>query len=222
MIQEFIAAYPAAKWVQYEPVNRDNAREGARLAYGEYVDTIYDFSKAYRVLSLDADFLTCGPGSLRYSKDFSRLRRAHLKEGDKVPTAEEMNRLYVVESMLTSTGAVADHRLPMRSADVEGFARAVAAALGVNVGAVERRRAAQPWIAPLVADLQAHQGKSIVIAGEHQPPAVHAIAHAINAKLGNLGTTVLNIAPTEVRPANQAAEFKELVQDMRTRAVAAS
>jgi len=38
-----------------------------------------------------------------------------------------MNRLYVVESMPSGTGAIADHRLPMRSRDVEPLARALAA-----------------------------------------------------------------------------------------------
>ena len=37
------------------------------------------------------------------------------------------------------------------------------------------------------ADLQAHMDRSLVIAGEEQPPAVHALAHAINEALGNVG-----------------------------------
>src|SRR5262249_7186357 len=89
----FSTAKSPAKWIQFEPANRDNAREGSRLAYGEYVNTTYDFTKAYRVLSLDADFLTCMPGSLRYSRDFNRLRNTHLREGDRVPTANELNEL---------------------------------------------------------------------------------------------------------------------------------
>ncbi|HKB05926.1 MAG TPA: TAT-variant-translocated molybdopterin oxidoreductase, partial [Gemmataceae bacterium] len=234
LILEFLATYPTAKWVQYEPANRDNAREGARLVYGEAVNTVYDFSKAYRVLSLDCDFLTCLPGSMRYSRDFNKLRNTHLKEkapekkeepkkeghshGDaegRVPTAEEMNRLYVVESMLTATGAVADHRLPLRSADVEAFARAVARELGVaGVGDSPAPEAARAWIAPLVADLKAHAGRSVVVAGDHQPPAVHALAHAMNGALGNIGQTVRNFSTAEVRPDNQAAQFRELVGEM--------
>ncbi len=222
MIQdEFLKLYPSAKWVQYEPANRDNVREGAKLAYGEPVNTVYDFTKALRVLSLDADFLSNGPGAVRYTKDFNRLRNSHLKEGGKVPSAEEMNRLYVIESMLTSTGGVADHRLAVRSADVEAIARNIAKGVGAAVQEVAISEAAKNWIKELVNDLNAHKGKSIVIAGENQPPAVHALAHAMNGALGNIGTTVLNHAPIEIKPTTQAAEFKELVAEMSAGTVGA-
>src|SRR5262245_1594220 len=222
ILEEFLKVFPSAKWVQYEPASRDNAREGGKLAYGDYVNTTYDFTKAYRVLSLDADFLTCMPGSLRYSRDFNRLRNTHLREGDRVPTANELNRLYVVESMLTPTGGVADHRLPMRSADVEAFARAVARELGVtSAGDAQPPAAGRDWVGPIAKDLLAFRGKSLVIAGDHQPPAVHALAHVMNGVLGNIGTTILNFSPAEVRPANQAAEFKDLVKEMNSGSVAA-
>src|SRR5687767_13994518 len=40
-IDEVIARYPRAKWVQWEPFGRHSAREGSRLAFGEYVDPQY-------------------------------------------------------------------------------------------------------------------------------------------------------------------------------------
>ncbi len=221
VIDEVVKTYPAVKWVQYEPTNADSVREGARLAYGEYVNTIYDFSKALRVVSLDSDFLVTGANAVRYARDFSRLRVTHLREGETVPKADELNRLYVVESMLTSTGAVADHRLPMRSTDIEAFARALARELGVNAGEVQPPTGSVKWIAAIAKDLQAFKGKSIVLAGEHQPPAVHAIVHAINAALGNMGTTVINTAPVEVKPSNQIEEFKTMVGEMNAGSVEA-
>ncbi len=87
----------------YEPINRDNVYEGAKLAFGQPVETIYDFSKADVILSLDADFLSAGfPGSTRYIRDFAKRRD---------PDVGNMNRLYVVESTMSATGAKADHRL---------------------------------------------------------------------------------------------------------------
>src|SRR5262245_6317483 len=221
VIDEFIRTYPSAKWIQYEPVNRDNVREGAKLAYGAYVNTIYDFTKALRVVSLDSDFLVGGPAAVRYARDFNQLRKTHLKEGDRVPTAEELNRLYVVESMLTSTGAVADHRLAMRSADIEAFARALARELGVNAGDAKAPENSANWITAIAKDLKAFRGRCAVIAGDHQPPAVHAIVHAINGALGNIGTTVINTEPAEIRATNQSAEFKELVAEMNAGSVGA-
>src|SRR5438132_1681353 len=118
-----LAEFPQAKWHQYEPVNRDNARAGAIMAFGQDVHTIYDFSKADRILSLDADFLACLPGSLRYARDFAARRR--ITEGKK-----EMSRLYVVETTPTTTGASSDHRWVMPPRLIEGVARAFAEFLG--------------------------------------------------------------------------------------------
>src|SRR5215831_4025059 len=106
----FKAMYPQAKWHVYEPVNRDNVVEGAKLAFGEPVETQYDFSKADVIVSLDADFLYGGfPGNTRYIRDFASRRN---------PDAGNMNRLYVIESTPSSTGAKADHRIPMRAMDI--------------------------------------------------------------------------------------------------------
>ena len=125
-ISQLLTLYPEARWHQYEPLTRDNVREGARLAFGEDVHTIYDFSKADKVLSLDANFLQEEPGRLIYARDFINKRRAETST-----TTKRMSRLYAVESMPTITGAMADNRLPMRAGDVEAFARALGAALEV-------------------------------------------------------------------------------------------
>ena len=59
----------------YEPVNRDNVLEGAKLAFGQPVETRYDFEKADVIVSLDADFLYAGfPGNVRYIRDFAKRR----------------------------------------------------------------------------------------------------------------------------------------------------
>src|SRR5262245_48765687 len=65
-IRELLKTLPSAKWHQYEPVNRDNAMDGAKLAFGEPVETSYKFDQADVVLSLDADFMSQNPGPLRY------------------------------------------------------------------------------------------------------------------------------------------------------------
>ena len=52
----------------------DGARAGNAKAFGRPVNITYDFKKADVVLSLDADFLCAGPGSVRYSRDFRASR----------------------------------------------------------------------------------------------------------------------------------------------------
>ena len=74
--------------------------------------------------------------------------------------------------------------------------------------------AIQKWIAAVAKDLQAHRGRSLVIAGESQPPAVHALAHAMNQALGNAGKTVVYTQTAEAEPVNQLESLRDLVADM--------
>ena len=62
-------------------IHQDMARQGARMAFGNAGQPIYDFRKADVVLSLDADFLQYGPGSLRYAADFMARRRVRTTPG---------------------------------------------------------------------------------------------------------------------------------------------
>jgi MoCo/4Fe-4S cofactor protein with predicted Tat translocation signal len=204
-LRGFLKIYPQAKWHVYEPVNRDNVLEGAKLAFGQPVETRYDLSKADVIVSLDADFLYAGfPGNTRYIRDFAKRRN---------PDDGKMNRLYVIESTPTSTGAKADHRWSIQAAMFDGFARFVASVAGVS------GQGAKSWpsnyAAQVAADLMAHQGSSVVIPGDHLPPSVHALAHAMNAKLGNVGKTVFCSDPVDANPVNYTESIKDLVADMR-------
>ena len=204
---EFLAAFPSARWHQYEAAGRDNVRGGAQLAFGAIVDTRYAFDKARVVVSLDADFLGAMPGSVRYIRDFSATRRVRGEAGG-------MSRLYAVESAAGNTGAKADHRAAVRPADVESFARALAAAVGVpGAPAATVPAAAQKLLDAAARDLLANTGASIVVPGDEQPPAVHAICHAINGVLGNAGVTVLHTDQVASAPASQLQSLRELVDD---------
>jgi len=203
-LRNFLKLYPQAKWHVYEPVNRDNVLDGAKLAFGQPVETHYDLAKADVIVSLDADFLYAGfPGNTRYIRDFASRRNPDTP----------MNRLYAIESTPTSTGAKADHRYPMQAATFDSFARFLASIAGVwgqDAGTWTGTFGGQ-----VMNDLMVHQGSSVVIVGDHQPPSVHALAHAMNAKLGNVGKTVVYTDPVDANPINQTDSIKDLVADMR-------
>ncbi|HXH39122.1 MAG TPA: TAT-variant-translocated molybdopterin oxidoreductase, partial [Thermoanaerobaculia bacterium] len=220
-MQQILAQYPGAKWHQWEPAGGHNVREGLRLAFGSYANAVYHFDKANVVVSLDSDFLDSGPGHLRYARDFSSRRK--VRKG-----TTSINRLYVIESGPTGTGSLADHRLAVRPSEIETYARAIVAGLGGRESGVGGRstevnsqssdtRPPTPdarFVTALVRDLQKNRGASIVIAGDGQPPAVHALAMAINQALGNLGSTVTITDPVEVAPVNQLDSLRQLVADM--------
>ncbi len=200
--------YPAAKWIQWEPAGGHSARAGSALAFGQPVNTYYDFTNAKTVVSMDADFLGSGPASLRYARQFTAGRRV-------LDGATEMNRLYVVEPMPTPTGARADHRLRLRAGDVQEFAWA----LGNAVGAVNDPRRGDnaeiyKWIGPIARDLQLHKGAGVVVAGEYQPAIVHALAHVMNSALGNVGKTVFYTDPLEGDSSDQVAAMQSLAEDL--------
>jgi molybdopterin-containing oxidoreductase family iron-sulfur binding subunit len=205
--------YPQAKWHQWEPAGPHTARAGAALAFGAPVNTYYDFSKAKTIVSLDSDFLAAGPASLRYARQFAAGRR--VRHGH---TA--MNRLYVVEPMPTPTGMKADHRLPLRAGDIEEFAWALATSLGAANGPKTGDNGdIYKWLGEIARDLQLNKGASLVIPGDHQPPIVHALAHVMNASLGNVGHTVFYTDTIEANPVDQLASLQDLVRDLDAGAV---
>ncbi|MBX9581617.1 MAG: TAT-variant-translocated molybdopterin oxidoreductase [Gemmataceae bacterium] len=219
-----LTAFPEARWCQYEACGQDNAREGARRAFGRELTAVYDFAKADVVLSLDADFLGTGPGHVRYCRDFAGRRkvRQNVPAGStEFVTPDRMNRLYAVEAMPTVTGSSADHRLALPASQVENFARALAARLGVGGAPVAGTLPpeAQKWLDPLAKDIQGKKGAAVVVAGEDQPPSLHALAHAINAAIGAVGQTVRLVPSVEERPAGKVIDLKTLVGEMNAGAV---
>ena len=209
-LSALLAEFPAAKWHQYEPCGRSNVSEGARMAFGQPVNTVYRVDRADVILSLDSDFLCSGPGSVRYARDFASRRHPDT-------SAAGMNRLYVVESTPSNSGAMADHRLPLRSSEVQRFAFTLGEVIGApGLPLIRTSEIGGAWIQALKKDLENHRGASLVIAGDQQPPAVHALAHAINYALGNVGKTVFYTDPLETNPVDEIASLRKLVEDMRS------
>ena len=208
-MREVLERYPAARWHQYEAAGFDNTREGTRLALGSYANAIYHFDRADVVLSLDADFLARGRGHVRYAREFMDRRRVR---GSK----KTMNRLYVLESMPSSTGAVSDHHFALKPSDIHGAALEIASAVGAFAPPSAHKFTPA---ADVARDLQEHRGRSIVIAGESQPPEVHALAHQMNRALGNVGTTVTYGPPLEAQPVNELESLRQLLTAMNSGAV---
>jgi MoCo/4Fe-4S cofactor protein with predicted Tat translocation signal len=208
-IKDVLAAFPEAKWHRYEPVGKDTAKAGSKLAFGEVVDPIYHFDKADVILSLDADFLACGsPGRTSDERAFA-ARRAPMKEG--------MNRLYSAESAYTNTGAAADHRLAIKPSEFIDLALAVAKAAGVEgpePGKLSEKAA--KWAVAVGEDLKKAGKAGLVLVGDSQPAYVHAVGSAINQALGSIGPegTVHYIEPIEADPVDHLASLVELVKDM--------
>jgi molybdopterin-containing oxidoreductase family iron-sulfur binding subunit len=224
-IQQFLKEFPQARWHHHEPVSRDNATQGAVLAFGRPVNTVYQFRRSEEngpptdakvIVSLDSDFLFGDPGSLQYSRHFIAARQVRVRHWWQTT----MSRLYVVESTFTLTGSMADHRIPARPEEVGHFARALAAELGVERSSRDIPITWGKYLDAIVADLKANRGQSLVLVGESQPPEIHRLGHLINAALGNVGKTVYYTDPVEFtpqeaeRPTTSIESLRELTNDM--------
>lgn len=208
-LEEFAKRYPGAKWHQYDPVHTPDGGANGGI-FESAVDVIHDLSHADVILSLGSDFLFEEPGSLRYARQFADGRR--VRAGRK-----KMNRLYVVESTMTITGSVADHRVAVVPSRVEAMAGALAEKLNVSSPLTGKTapltQAENQWVAAVAEDLlRAAKGSTVVMTNPSQSHATRALVHLINQTLGNIGKSVLHID----RVAGEGRPLRELLSDMRS------
>ncbi len=184
MKKRLFAAYPQAKWYEYEPLTWDAELEGSRLAFGKSLRTKLHLDKASVVVSLDADLLGTHPAHVRYAADWADKRRS----GDQ----GEMNRVYMAESSFSLTGSVADKRLALDPGRVYALARAIAGNLGVAgvTGFAILTDKEREFADKVSAELKAAAGSGVVAVGASAPAIIHALGHAINEKIGAFGKTV--------------------------------
>jgi Fe-S-cluster-containing dehydrogenase component len=232
-MKDFAALYPEARWHRWEAAGPLHSRAAAVRAFGRPVEVRYDLSHADVIATFDADLLAAGPGSVTYARQFADRRRLREASPD---LARTMNRLYAAETTPSPTGSIADHRLPLPPAELEELLLALAREVGVAVPAAsaaappattppaatppsgergKKAQARQNWLQALAADLMAHPGASLVVAGETTSPAAQVLAHAINEKLGNAGKTVIYTEPAEIDAVDHLQSLAELVRDMR-------
>ncbi|MDX2186826.1 MAG: TAT-variant-translocated molybdopterin oxidoreductase [Opitutaceae bacterium] len=188
LVAQLKARLPRATFAQYEPVQDEPPAAAAAAVFGAAVKPIYRFAKATRIVSLDADFLQSESFSIAYARDFAKSRRV-------TSAKDNMNRLYVAESTMTITGGMADHRLRLASSHMLALAGALAAAVtgDANFGRLAQGlefKDKEKWIDACAKDLREAGSTALVVAGAHQPAEVHAVAYAINAALGAIGTTI--------------------------------
>ena len=218
LVKQIRRKLPKAIWAEFESVDADIHRRGATLATGKSVTPRYDLGKAKRIVSLDCDFLGNEEDAHRYIREFAKGRK--ISGPDKANKDKLMNRLYVVEALMSQTGANADHRHRLAASQMIGFAARMAQGVLTNSGSTNRQlldalakladgyTADAAWLNGCVDDLVGNKGKSIVVAGERQPIEVHVLAHVINSALGAIGNTVSYLPADD----NDASNIGEVVE----------
>ncbi len=179
------------KWFDFAGVNDDNVRAGGKAAFGKAVRVNHHFDNAKVIISLDADFLGVDANAVGNAVSFAKTRDADAAAQGK--DGAFMSRLYVIESQHTVTGAAADHRISVQSSKVPGMIMELVATLETRKkgDAVERDLPYRERLLTAMAqDLIDNAAESLIVVGPCQPPEIHAAAHALNQRLGNVGNTV--------------------------------
>ncbi len=215
-------AFPEAKWVDYEPLNSDNELAASMVAFGEPMRTQLEIAAATTILCLDADLLSDDPSSIRHAREYA---------GRRDPDGDSMVRLYAVESTFSTTGAMADHRLAIRSKQILALSLALEAAISHRLDAAEVEKYGKlsevpaggfleeepiaAFVEAVADDLVEHRGQGIVAVGPRQPKEVHIVAHRLNQLLGNVGKTVRYTGLPKQLAAPQTGGFRELCKEMQ-------
>ncbi|MBB3019699.1 molybdopterin-containing oxidoreductase family iron-sulfur binding subunit [Microvirga lupini] len=179
--------FPHAQWHVFTPIDDGNRQAAAMAVFGRDVELVYDLTQADSIVTLGGDLFAEEPGHIRYAADYQARRRV-LGRG--------LPQLFAVETRPSLLGARADERVPLRPRDFDAFAEALAAALDHGTAP----SGSHPAIPRLADALRRAGTRSLVVAGREQPARVHALALAINARLGAFGTTIRAIEPLQAHP----------------------
>ncbi|MFZ6051874.1 TAT-variant-translocated molybdopterin oxidoreductase [Halocola ammonii] len=177
-INQFVQAHNA-EHIQYDAVSYAGMRKANKADFG--VDGIpkYDFSKAKTIVSISADFLANWLMHNQYVGQYAKTRK---------PDGDWMSKHFQFETVMSLTGTNADHRTAIKPSQ-EGL---VAAALLNAVGggpSVDASGLNENAIIKAAEALKSTRGESLVVSGSNDPQ-VQTLVNAINAKLGNYGSTI--------------------------------
>ena len=178
LIAEFIGKNPNAKHVIYDAVSESEALDAFETVYGERALVDYDFSKASLIVSVGADFLGDWQGG-GYDSGYAKGRIPQGPQGSK-----KISRHFQLESNMTLSGAAADKRLAMSTANqkqslVHIYNTVVGASVPVTLDAklkAEVTKAAQ--------QLGAAGSKGVLVSGIQDKNA-QLLVLAINQKLAS-------------------------------------
>jgi molybdopterin-containing oxidoreductase family iron-sulfur binding subunit len=204
LLGEVKTALPQAKLFSYEAISNAGQAAANKEILGASTKTFVRWSKALRIISLDADFLGLDPVAGETIKHFTKQRAKDKPGGD-------MNRLYSLENRYTLTGGMADHRKPLAASLIPAAAAIIAEILEIKDGAALAAAAPaglKEWLAPAVRDLIDHKGQAVVLAGSRYGAEVHALVAAINNALGAYGSTIELLENGKEAPLGGAAELE--------------
>lgn len=205
LIAEFIAKNPNAKHVVYDAVSSSDALDAFETVYGERALVDYDFSKASLIVSVGADFLGDWQGG-GYDAGYAQGR---------IPQNGKMSRHFQFESNMTLSGAAADKRVPMTTADQK---QALVQIYNIVAGAsvpVSLEAKYKTEVVKAAQQLKAAGSKGVLVSGIEDKNA-QLLVLAINQVLVS---EAYNTAGTRQIRKGSNAVVSQLIKDMNAGSV---
>ena len=200
LIGEFIAANPNTKHIIYDAVSSSEALDAFETVYGERGLINYDFSKASLIVSVGADFLGDWQGG-GFDSGYAKGR---------IPQQGKMSRHFQFEANMTLSGAAADKRVAMSTADQK---QALVKIYNIVVGAAvsTRQLASDDVITKAANQLKQAGSKGLLVSGIQDRDA-QMLVLAINAALSSEAS-----ASSGIRQIRKGSTEKvtQLVNDMK-------
>jgi len=205
--EDFKKNLPNADWVVYESVNNENLYDGIELAFSKRLQPLYRLEKAQIIVSLGSDFLGVDDNNIYHTRKFAQNRNI-------VDENSTMNRLYVAESSISSTGSSADHRLNVPQHEMENLLAELAyelKQLGLKIEAKKVKSSNNLWVKAAAKDLFDGRGESIIIGGSSLSKEFHQLIALINYNL----KAPIDYYPLNMSQVSSVKNFESLCKDMK-------
>jgi molybdopterin-containing oxidoreductase family iron-sulfur binding subunit len=180
VIAKFIAKYPSAKHVTYDPVSYSGMLLANEASYGKRALPSYHFDRAKTIVSIGADFLGTWLSPVEFSWQYAKGRNISAKN-------TEMSKHYHIEPNHTISGAAADVRATCKPSEMGAVAVALYNAVTTGAAPSLPSKNLNKLIANAAADLK--KGNGIVVCGSNDVN-VQTVVNAINGAIGANGTTI--------------------------------
>jgi len=205
LIAEFLSKNSNAKHVVYDAVSESEALDAFEAAYGERALVDYDFAKASLIVSVGADFLGDWQGG-SYDTGYAQGR---------IPKNGKMSRHFQLESNMTLSGAAADKRVAMSTANQK---QALVLIYNIVVGAsvlVTLDAKFKTEITKAAQQLKAAGSKGVLVSGIQDKNA-QLLVLAINQALSS--ESFSTIGTRQIRKGSNS-KVTQLVADMKAGSV---
>jgi MoCo/4Fe-4S cofactor protein with predicted Tat translocation signal len=198
VIADFIAKYPTAVHVTYDPISSSALLQANKMKFGKAVVPSYKFDKANVIASFGADFLGTWIAPIEYARQFAQNRKINKDK-------RTMSRLYSFEAIMSLTGANADYRSPIKPSQ-EGVVlgklyNLIATKAGkatINIADVKI-----PYLEKCADNLWENKDKALVVSGSNDLE-LQQLVNEINEMLGSYGNTIDMNAPVYYRQGDDA------------------